>query len=301
MRKQGKGVLARAAIPVRDIGANGRVVREEAHEVGAYHVLAVRHGRERHKERDRSAKIVWGIGEAEGAVRVLSDVPGETTRNVERHLADAAAHSPIPQLSAGSYAPRAALFTRMLVSSSCVSPASATSTSTLRLAPRALRSEMTLSMLMLRSSPFSAAYTVRKGTPDAAESSLRLRPRISRSEPMSVPASTLEDMIMVRPVPRLVQCAASIADSAACCNGCGFCSVLHLALAMRTLVEMCQLLASGVSLVVRREVTGGVEAQRSRIAPMLVCLDLGGTTRLLGPSLDVRRGSLIQAPISKVM
>ena len=46
---------------------------------------------------------------------------------------------------------------------------------------------------------------------------------------MSVPASTLEDMIMVRPVPRLVQCAASIADNAACCNGCGFCSVLHLA------------------------------------------------------------------------
>ena len=34
---------------------------------------------------------------------------------------------------------------------------------------------------------------------------------------------------------------------------------------------------------------------------MLVCLDLGGTARLLGPSLDVRRGSLIQAPISKVM
>ena len=119
---------------------------------------------------------------------------------------------------------------------------------------------MTLSMLMLRSAPFSAAYTVRKGTPDAAESSLRLRPRISRSEPMSVPASTLEDMIMVRPVPRLVQCAASIADSAACCNGYGFCSVLHLALAMCALVEMCQLLASGVSLVVRREVTGGVEA-----------------------------------------
>ena len=80
VRKQGKGVLARAAIPVRDIGANGRVVREEAHEVGAYHVLAVRHGREWHKERDRSAKIVWGIGEAEGTVLVLPDVPGETTR-----------------------------------------------------------------------------------------------------------------------------------------------------------------------------------------------------------------------------
>ena len=101
------------------------------------------------------------------SVLVLPDVPGETTRNVERHLAGAAAHSPIPQLSAGSYAPRAALFTRTLVSSSRTSPASAASTSTLRFAPRALRSEMTLSMLMLRSSPFSAAYTVRKGTPDA--------------------------------------------------------------------------------------------------------------------------------------
>ena len=34
---------------------------------------------------------------------------------------------------------------------------------------------------------------------------------------------------MVRPVPRLVQYAASIADNAVCCNGYGFCSVLHLA------------------------------------------------------------------------